>query len=225
MSYLRATALLICAVAVALSAAWNASADYATNYGSFNIANLPKLNCYALTYVWRHGWKYIFHPEGTPCWLSWIRRNVGYCSEGKCIPNNTPGMPGCSEVHNGEGYPTKCNSTTCDGVPCINVFTKPHHAIAGICKNGICVSFYELTYEEQRLAHPHHYRNCPEKEHYGRVVLSNCHHYCKVRDAWYYGYYSSNVTSSCNLAVPRPNQIIGWCCQGRCIRMAHCLAS
>uniref|UniRef100_L7M8L0 Putative tick 18.3 kDa family protein n=1 Tax=Rhipicephalus pulchellus TaxID=72859 RepID=L7M8L0_RHIPC len=225
MSPLGPAVVLIGAFAGVLSSAWSMTSDFARNYRFFNIANMPKLYCYTLTYVWRHGWEYRFHPEGTPCWLSLIRRNVGYCSHGKCIANKTPEMPGCSEVHNGEGYLTKCLSNTCDGVACINVFTKPTSATAGICKKGVCVPFYELTYQEQKLAHPYLYQKCREKEHHGRNVLSNCYYYCSIDNAWYHGYYSSNLTSSCYLANPRPNRELGWCCEGRCLEMAHCLAS
>ncbi|XP_037525040.1 uncharacterized protein LOC119402038 isoform X2 [Rhipicephalus sanguineus] len=167
-----------------------------------------------MIYVWGHGWEYRFHREGTPCWLTPIRNSVGYCSQGICIANNSAGAPSCS----GQGYITTCNSTTCDGMPCINIFTKPSSAIAGICKN-------RMTYQEQRLAHHHTYLKCKEKENYGRNVLFNCHHYCKVGDTWYHGYYSSNLTSSCYLAKSTPTQDLGWCCEGRCIEKAHCLAS
>uniref|UniRef100_A0A224YBI7 18.3 kDa family n=1 Tax=Rhipicephalus zambeziensis TaxID=60191 RepID=A0A224YBI7_9ACAR len=207
MSPLGPTAILIGSLAGTLAVVWHSTSDYTSNYGSFRIAAWPKLYCYRMTYVPGHGLEYRYHPEGTPCWLTLIPNRVGYCNQGICRANNTSGVPSCTDLYNG------------------NLFTKPRRAIAGMCKRGMCVSLYELSFEEQRLVHPHQLHRCPEKEHSGRNVLSSCYHYCQIHGAWYHGYYSSNRSSSCNLGVPRPNRRLGWCCQGRCIEMPHCYAS
>uniref|UniRef100_A0A6G5A8B1 Putative conserved secreted protein n=1 Tax=Rhipicephalus microplus TaxID=6941 RepID=A0A6G5A8B1_RHIMP len=219
------TAVLFGALAGTLSVAWHTNSYYGGSDGYFSTRVWPKISCYYFVYIYGHGWEYRFNPDGTPCWLTPIRNSIGHCHQGMCMAKNTSEAPSCYDMNNNDGYATKCESTACNGMPCLNLFTRPRSSVAGICKHRSCVPFYDLPYEELLRVHPHQFHRCKDKEHHARNVLSNCHHYCKVENSWYHGYYSSNLSSACYLAVPKPNQTLGWCCKGRCIEMAHCLAS
>uniref|UniRef100_A0A224Y0P3 18.3 kDa family n=1 Tax=Rhipicephalus zambeziensis TaxID=60191 RepID=A0A224Y0P3_9ACAR len=208
-----------------LNTALHANSEYGRRFDSSTHIVSVKKYCYGVIYVRGHGWEYKFYPEGTPCRLPFTRYPIGLCSRGICIANSTAEAKMCSNLYNAGGYPTQCHSSACDGMPCINLFNQPRRSFAGLCISGQCVSAYELSVQNETRAHPEKFHRCSTKDHTGRNVLSSCYHYCERDNAWYYGYYSSNVTNACYLAQPTRNQYLGWCCQGRCIEMAHCYAS
>ncbi|XP_075529696.1 uncharacterized protein LOC142563068 isoform X3 [Dermacentor variabilis] len=80
----------------------------------------------------------------TTATLTWMRNSVGYCSRGRCNANYQPTLRHCVEQYEGEGYPTNCNVTTCNGTPCVHVSNKPRSVIAGLCLNSVCVPSYDL---------------------------------------------------------------------------------
>ncbi|XP_075529695.1 uncharacterized protein LOC142563068 isoform X2 [Dermacentor variabilis] len=144
MVFLAPIAIFLGVLAGVATSAWHASPAFTTIYSPTTATVSPKQNCYTLWYEWGSGWRYKFYPEGTPCWLTWMRNSVGYCSRGRCNANYQPTLRHCVEQYEGEGYPTNCNVTTCNGTPCVHVSNKPRSVIAGLCLNSVCVPSYDL---------------------------------------------------------------------------------
>ncbi|XP_072140783.1 uncharacterized protein [Dermacentor andersoni] len=119
MVLLAPIAIFLGVLAGVATSAWHASPAFTTIYSPTTATVSPKQNCYTLWYEWGSGWRHKFYPEGTPCWLTWMRNSVGYCSRGRCNANYQPTLRHCVEQYEGEGYPTNCNETTCNGTPCI----------------------------------------------------------------------------------------------------------
>lgn len=175
------------------------------------------------------------HKNGMACRLKWGNGYYGKCANGICQVPEYHHRPGrCDDVYRKGGYATTCNFTCSesygqviaayrDGTPCVTLDKRGKPiGEAGLCRSGICIPGYDLDLGEEKEAHPLHLKNCNEKENYLKVVLHSCYHYCYIWNRWYYGYYSSNYSSSCHLLAPTaPNQV-GWCCKGNCIEQAFC---
>ncbi|KAL1442561.1 hypothetical protein MTO96_030716, partial [Rhipicephalus appendiculatus] len=141
----------------------------------------------------------------------------------------------CDGVYNGEGYATSCNYTCSDVIgedyvmnyqddtPCIRSSDEVESIkLAGLCRKGACVEPSEIGNHERKQAHPQRLMKCKEKENRRKMVLWNCHHYCQINNAWYSGYYSSNLTCACHLPKPTREHPLGWCCKGECLKKPHC---
>ncbi|KAL1476973.1 hypothetical protein MTO96_036100, partial [Rhipicephalus appendiculatus] len=140
----RYIAIIFCTLAENISAAWYLSPDYDSISSPIVDTLAPLMSLYYPSVNWPSRWGYEYCQEGRPCMMPWIPRTIGYCIRGRCRITTRPPSRTCDSSYNGEGYPTVCNATTCVNTPCIEVFTKPKGAHAGLCRNGECVRSSEL---------------------------------------------------------------------------------
>ncbi|KAL1472148.1 hypothetical protein MTO96_023157 [Rhipicephalus appendiculatus] len=174
---------------------------------------------------------YSNYKNGLPC-RTWGFR--GHCREGRCRPSWHPSPTGCDNTYKKEGYATSCtfNCTTNyisrnmayhHGTPCLTLTEqgRPYNG-AGLCKHGKCMNGDELSLREEKEAYPQQLHRCPDKENYSRMVLTSCYYFCNMTGNWFYGHFNSNYSSSCHLLDPAMPNRLGWCCNGTCIREAHC---
>uniref|UniRef100_A0A224YGR7 Basic tail secreted protein n=1 Tax=Rhipicephalus zambeziensis TaxID=60191 RepID=A0A224YGR7_9ACAR len=185
-------------------------------------------------YVYWDRWhlRYGTYPDGTLCRLFPWR--VGYCQRGRCTAKRPPIEIPCDRVHRGPGYATSCNHTCTqgfrsvvmpyeDGTPCLQIGANGRRAgPPGLCRSRMCNLIYEPTLEEDKLMHPAALLRCPEKEHTSRNILMSCYYYCNQNGTFYAGHYDSKPSSGCNLRKPTPEQPLGWCCRGDCIKKYNC---
>ncbi|XP_075726598.1 uncharacterized protein LOC142768493 isoform X2 [Rhipicephalus microplus] len=105
-------AAVIAAITGTLCVAWHGRPDYASSYGSINTG------------------------------LTFLPKLVGYCSQGICMTNQTSEGTSCNDLHNHEGYLTRCTSLTCDGMPCI-VWPRLHcYHLSYVPRHGWEYRFY-----------------------------------------------------------------------------------
>uniref|UniRef100_L7M9P9 Putative tick 18.3 kDa family protein n=1 Tax=Rhipicephalus pulchellus TaxID=72859 RepID=L7M9P9_RHIPC len=210
-------------------------------------SNQRKTNCIYRCLSDNGQWKQGTHSDGTPCL---DRRSPGRhaeCIRGLCIVKEDTGpsfntthhpqvLPACDGQYHGKGYAPTCRYTCANhdgtrrtmtylyGTPCLPIDQYGKRAgNAGICDRGRCIQYDELVSKFptiEKKVHPAIYNRCPEKDHYGRNTLFSCYYYCKDKDWWFYGYYSSSVNSACELF--RPDHRLGWCCKGSCITQPNC---
>uniref|UniRef100_A0A224Y1N8 Basic tail secreted protein n=1 Tax=Rhipicephalus zambeziensis TaxID=60191 RepID=A0A224Y1N8_9ACAR len=200
---------------------------------SSTVYQAPKSFCY---YLYWDGWRLrsAYYEDGTPCWYFHWGRKVGQCFHGKCARQPVKPQIPCDGIHHAPGYATSCMYTCTIGnqnidmpyknqTPCLPVDESGRRVGgAGICVGGNCKPSYDLTSEEEKVAHPEDLRQCPDKEHTGRNILTSCYYYCQRNGSWYTGHYDSQPTSGCDLRNPTPQQPLGWCCQGDCIKKHNC---
>ncbi|XP_037525051.1 uncharacterized protein LOC119402042 [Rhipicephalus sanguineus] len=213
---------------------WYAAESQPSEYSSAAANRGLKTFCY---YIRRVGWQlqYAYYPDGTPCLYRIWPRKVGYCLHGRCTAQVAPIEVPCDGVYRSPGYATSCTYTCTqgyrsfnmpyhNGTPCLNINSYGRRVgAAGLCSQGICKSIYDPTPEEDKLTHPQSLLKCPEREHTGRNILTSCYHYCQRDGFWFTGYFDSKPSSGCNLRNPTPEQPLGWCCRGNCIKKYNCL--
>ncbi|XP_077528985.1 uncharacterized protein LOC144141282 [Haemaphysalis longicornis] len=132
----------------------------------------------------------------------------------------------CDYGHHKKGYATSCRNEcprhhpnrppkVKDNTPSLKlnrIKTKPKDD-AGLCKDGICVPYYDLKHKDPQVeekAFPNWLHKCRAKPHTWPPVKS-CYYYCRRNGYWYYGWYKRNTR--CVGASPRP---VGFCCYGKC---------
>uniref|UniRef100_L7M8I0 Putative tick 18.3 kDa family protein n=1 Tax=Rhipicephalus pulchellus TaxID=72859 RepID=L7M8I0_RHIPC len=195
----------------------------------------PKHVCYYLNFHPPFGVWYVADPEGTPCWPPWFSWTTGICLNGQCAMPKAPSVRPCNGLYISEGYATSCNYTCSDATghervedykddtPCIRSSEEVESIkLAGLCRKGVCTEPPEIGNNQRKQAHPQRLIKCKEKENRRKMILWNCHYYCQINNAWYSGYYTSNLTSACHLPRPTREQPLGWCCRGHCIKKPHC---
>ncbi|XP_075726600.1 uncharacterized protein LOC142768494 isoform X2 [Rhipicephalus microplus] len=205
MKLLDFSALILAIVSETTEQVWS-PADYYSPVHMTPTANRNvKAFCY---YIQRDGWllRRRNYRDGTPCWYSyWWSQRVGYCLRGKCTIMAAPVEIPCDGVHRS---PIGGNGRRAGP--------------AGLCMNGVCSPIYEPTLEEDQQTHPSQLLQCPDRKHTGRNILMSCYYYCNENGTWYAGYYDSQPSSGCNLRNPTPEQPLGWCCRGDCIKKYNC---
>uniref|UniRef100_L7MBR5 Putative tick 18.3 kDa family protein n=1 Tax=Rhipicephalus pulchellus TaxID=72859 RepID=L7MBR5_RHIPC len=212
---------------------WYAAEYSSPEYISAAANRDVKARCY---YIHWEGWRfrYVFHKNGTPCRYSYWSGKIGYCLEGRCTLESVPVQIPCDGINRNPGYATSCHYTCTMGQRSFNMSYKSNTLCLpinssgrragppGFCTQGTCKPFYNPTPAQDRLLHPAQLLQCEEKEHTGRNILTGCYHYCQKNGSWFTGYYDSKPSSGCNLPNPTPEQPLGWCCRGDCIKKHSC---
>ncbi|XP_065280357.2 uncharacterized protein [Dermacentor albipictus] len=174
------------------------------------------------------------YPDGTQCVFSRQPVILGRCLHGHCRKGaSRPTRPSyCPPPQQAGGYVTGCQYPCSghprkmgahpSGTPCIQLNRGGRlQGKAGICKNGECVA-YDLLDDPGSIkavaeVFAPKYKQCPDKEHLGKNALFDCRRYCKIKDGWYFGFYTSN--STCQFL---DRNRLGWCCNGKCHEKMHC---
>uniref|UniRef100_A0A224Y1N6 Basic tail secreted protein n=1 Tax=Rhipicephalus zambeziensis TaxID=60191 RepID=A0A224Y1N6_9ACAR len=206
------------------------------NYPSCNdILSVPPVVSSCLYFCRDHrGWRQQKYPNETPCKLSSLNNKTGRCWNGICQRRWYPSPTACDHTYNGKGYATTCTRNCSEngisrtvpyknGTPCLTLSErgKPYGG-AGMCRKGVCVNGDDLGLQDEPMVHPPHLLGCKVKENYSKMVLQSCYYYCQMGNKWYYGYYNSTLSSSCNLYDPNMPNLLGWCCKGVCMKKPHC---
>lgn len=158
------------------------------------------------------------------------------------LPSNRPSrplkplVPSCNQLPPINGYVTACVYPClseydvqvvrkyAEGTPCLMIAKNGKPAgPAGICVKGQCIGYdnddvWNSQLEERVFQKS--LKKCPDKPYFGRRALFDCHTYCKIGSAWYYGSYTSNTT--CQLL---DQNRLGWCCNGICHYNMNCFGA
>uniref|UniRef100_A0A224YCI1 Basic tail secreted protein n=1 Tax=Rhipicephalus zambeziensis TaxID=60191 RepID=A0A224YCI1_9ACAR len=204
--------------------------------------NYPRKDCYYECYSAGRRWVRGTLNDGTACVKGGFPRRPAQCMRGVCvlIEDGSPQFNStfnqrCDGQYPGKGFAPTCQYTCSHlgrrkkmryvaGTPCINLDEEDDRVInAGICFRGVCTPYYKLEgrhHNIKKKVFTQRQLGCPDKPHYGRNVLGDCHHYCKVGNEWFYGFYKSDFNSACEVFYPQ--RMSGYCCKGECMRTAHC---